>query len=232
MNLFYHPDVHIGTSIEFDSSESIHISKVLRKQSGDVLDITDGCGHHAKATILVGKKSVSATIDSSASIAKRSEYLELCIAPTKNNERTEWFVEKAVEIGIEKITLIHCKHSERPHLKTERLRKVAISAMKQSLKFHLPEISEIIPFAEWIKGNLPESRYIAHCQQTEKSLLRDALSGHKNACIAIGPEGDFSSEEIQLALQHKFIPVSLGHSRLRTETAALAAVHTFELIHQ
>ncbi|MBX7051915.1 MAG: 16S rRNA (uracil(1498)-N(3))-methyltransferase [Flavobacteriales bacterium] len=232
MNLFYHPDISVGSQIEFESGESIHISKVLRKQTGDILDITDGQGHHAKASIVVGKKSVVANIESIQKIASRPFYLELCIAPTKNNERTEWFVEKAVEIGIEKITLVHCKHSERPHLKTERLHKVAISAMKQSLKFHLPEISGIIPFHEWIAGELPETRCIAHCMPTEKKLLRDVLNGKKSACIAIGPEGDFSAEEIEQALSKQFIAVSLGQSRLRTETAALAAVHTFEVVHQ
>jgi 16S rRNA (uracil1498-N3)-methyltransferase len=232
MNLFYHPEVGIGAQIEFDPGESLHISKVLRRQSGDVLDLTDGRGHHAKGIIEVGKKTVTASIQSCEQIPARIPFLEMAIAPTKNNERTEWFVEKAVEIGVEKITLIHCKHSERPHLKTERLKKVAISAMKQSLKFHLPEITEIISFDEWVRNASTELKCIAHCHEGEKQLLRDAVKNHHQAAIAIGPEGDFSTDEIAFAIQSGFIPVSLGASRLRTETAALAAVHTFEVINQ
>lgn len=232
MNLFYHPEADSGTTIEFESTESTHIARVLRKQTGDILDITNGKGIHAKATIEVGKKSVTAAIQSTELIAPNPSYLELAIAVTKNNERTEWFVEKAVEIGINKITLLQCQHSERHHLKTERLKKVAISAMKQSLRFYLPEITELTTFQTWINSPLPALRCIAHCYSGEKKLLQHALQPLVSTCIAIGPEGDFSLEELTQALVMNFIPVSLGQSRLRTETAALAAVHTFEIVHQ
>ncbi len=233
MNLFYHALARIGQPVIFDSSEATHLVKVLRKKSGDIIDLTDGNGHLFRAVIEIGKRETTATMFEVEHKPRRAEFLELAIAPTKNNERLEWFVEKAVEIGVERITLLHCEHSERPHLKLDRLHKIAVSAMKQSLKFYLPEITEMIPFRDWVKKNENALRCIAHCETDQpRELLKNVLKQNVNTCIAIGPEGDFSKSEIAMAMEHQFIPVSLGNARLRTETAALAAVHTFELSHQ
>jgi 16S rRNA (uracil1498-N3)-methyltransferase len=233
MNLFYHASAQMNATIIFDSAEATHLVKVLRKQSGDIIDLTDGQGNHFRAALDIGKKETKAIVLEGRFIQPRSEFLEIAIAPTKNNERLEWFVEKAVEIGVEKITLLHCEHSERPHLKLDRLHKIAVSAMKQSLKFYLPVISEMTSFRQWLSETSATQKCIAHCEaDLPRVFLKNAIEGKSNVCIAIGPEGDFSKAEIEAAISTGFVPASLGSSRLRTETAALAAVHTFELIHQ
>lgn len=233
MNLFYHPNAELNQAVVFDPAEATHLVKVLRKKNGDVIELTDGRGNLFRAVIEIAKKETRATLIDSQAQPRRKEFLEIAVAPTKNNERLEWFVEKAVEIGIEKITLLHCEHSERPHLKPERLHKIAVSAMKQSLSFYLPEITEMIPFRDWVKTNQLPMKCIAHCATaSERALLKHVLHNQDSVGIAIGPEGDFSEQEIAFAITHGFKPISLGQSRLRTETAALAAVHTFELVHQ
>lgn len=233
MNLFYHPDAREGHDVLFDPAESLHMTKVLRKKSGDVINLTDGRGHHFKATIEVGKRETAARINSAEFFHRRENFLELAIAPTKNNERLEWLVEKAVEIGVDKISLIQCEHSERPHLKIDRLSKIAVSAMKQSLKFYLPEIVALVKLKDWISSCGQSVKCIAHCEVDQpRRLLQHILLPGQSAAIAIGPEGDFSQGEIEYALSNGFKSVSLGDARLRTETAALAAVHTFELINQ
>ncbi len=233
MNLFYHPDARNGNTVLFDAAESLHMTRALRKKSGDVIDLTDGCGHHFTASLDVGKRETTATIISSEFFEPRKNFLEVAMAPTKNNERLEWLVEKAVEIGIDKISLILCDHSERPHLKTDRLLKIAISAMKQSLRFYLPEISPLIKFSDWAEACNQSVKCIAYCDENSpRRLLQHTLLVNTGAAVAIGPEGDFSSAEIAFALSKGFHPVSLGDARLRTETAALAAVHTFELVNQ
>lgn len=159
--------------------------------------------------------------------------MEIAIAPTKNTDRLEWFVEKAVELGVQKISLIKCEHSERPHLKLDRLYRVAIAAIKQSRKTHLPEITEVQPFPQWIAHTNAPIKCIAHCaDDVQKTLLQAVIRKGENTIIAIGPEGDFSSSEVALAKQNGFTSVSLGEARLRTETAGMAAVHTFQLIQQ
>jgi len=158
---------------------------------------------------------------------------ELAIAPTKNSDRLEWFSEKSVEIGVGRITLIHCEHSERPRINSERLQRIAISALKQSGRTWLPLISELQPFEQWVKSCSAELKGVAHCiDGADKILLRDFILPAKSAAIAIGPEGDFSPAEVRLAAVAGFQAVSLGEARLRTETAALAAVHTYNLLNQ
>lgn len=232
MNLFYHHGISLGGTIWVESAEAVHITKVLRKKDGDTISITDGMGNLFAATLRTDGKKTSLTIDKLERTESENHLLEIAVCPTKNNERLEWFVEKAVEIGIGKISLIQAEHSERVHVKHERLMRVAVSAMKQSLKLRLPEICEVQSFSSWIKNASAEIKCIAHCDEGEKTLLKNALAKGKTACIAIGPEGDFSKKEIALAQENGFISVSLGSSRLRTETAALAAVHTFEIINQ
>ena len=158
--------------------------------------------------------------------------VHIAIAPTKNIERIEWFLEKATEIGINRVTPLLCRFSERKEIKAERLEKVMISAMKQSLKAYLPQLDELTRFNEFIQQPFDGQKYIAHCDNQHRDLLRNKVIPGQNYLILIGPEGDFSTEEIELALKHGFQPVSLGESRLRTETAGLVACHTVNLLNQ
>ncbi|MDO9274010.1 MAG: 16S rRNA (uracil(1498)-N(3))-methyltransferase, partial [Lutibacter sp.] len=162
----------------------------------------------------------------------RNYYLHIAIAPTKLNDRFEWFLEKATEIGIDEITPIICEHSERKELKTERLEKIILSAAKQSLKFHFPKLNEPISFTVFMQSNFSGQLFIAHCEETSKKSLKSELKPALKTTILIGPEGDFSSKEIQQSLDNNFIPVSLGKSRLRTETAGLVAVHSVAFVNE
>jgi len=232
MNLFYHSEAVLGSTVLIEQQEALHITKVFRKKDGDSIELTDGKGNLYSATLSVQKKETFAKVNELLRTDENLHPLEIAICPTKNNERLEWFVEKAVEIGIGKIILIEAEHSERVHIKLDRLHKIAISAMKQSLKLHLPVISEIQKFDEAIKSTGGEIKCLAHCYEGNKTLLKNALIKGKAASVFIGPEGDFSKREVEVAEQNGFISVSLGKSRLRTETAALAAVNTFEIINQ
>jgi 16S rRNA (uracil1498-N3)-methyltransferase len=232
MNLFYHPEAALGATVLLDPQEALHITKVFRKRDGDKVEFTDGMGTLYSAELVVEGKKTSARF---MEIVRKDDVehpLQLAVCPTKNNERLEWFVEKAVEIGIGRILLVEAEHSERVHLKLDRLHKIAVSAMKQSLKLRLPEIVPIESFNDVVNQCATEIKCIAHCYDTEKKLLRDALLKNSSATILIGPEGDFSKKEVEQAVQNGFIPVSLGTSRLRTETAALVAVSTFDIINQ
>ena len=159
-------------------------------------------------------------------------YLHVAIAPTKNNDRFEWFLEKATEIGIDEITPIICANSERRVVKLERFEKIIQSAMKQSLKFTLPKLNETIKLNDFLKQEFEGQVCIAHCEEQEKTLLQSVVKPSEKITILIGPEGDFSSEEIKKCLAKNFTPISLGESRLRTETAALVAVNTVSFINQ
>ena len=154
------------------------------------------------------------------------------MAPTKNMDRTEWFAEKATEIGIDEISFLNCRFSERKVLKVERIEKIVVSAVKQSLKARKPQINEMTSFDKFVRQDFPGDKFIAHCYAGEKPLLKDVLSNEKDTLVLVGPEGDFSPEEVELALSCGFRPVSLGMSRLRTETAALVAAHLMNLYHQ
>ncbi|MGY8988602.1 MAG: 16S rRNA (uracil(1498)-N(3))-methyltransferase [Flavobacteriales bacterium] len=228
MQLFYleNPENEIILS----SEESKHATKVLRKKEGDILDFTDGKGKFYKAEItLADSRKCRLQIVSSEQKEKQHNYhLHIAIAPTKNMERFEWFLEKATEIGIDKITPIICSRSERKVIKTKRCNKILLSAMKQSLKFHLPKLNEPISLTDFLKSNVNGAKYIAHCEKSEKLELRKVNSKEKNL-ILIGPEGDFSPTEIEMALQNNFKAVSLGTSRLRTETAGIVAVQTINI---
>lgn len=231
--LFFDARAQPAASIELDAAESTHITKALRLRSGDEIALTNGKGKLFRTKIEVIKHHVHAHPAEEISADDAVVNLELAIAPTKNNDRLEWFIEKAVEIGVGKITLIHCEHSERPRINAERLQRVAISALKQSGRTWLPEITELVSFQDWVKSCSAELRAIAHCiAGEERMLLRDYVHAGKTAAIAIGPEGDFAPTEVQMAIADGFRPVSLGEARLRTETAALAAVHTFNLTNQ
>ena len=228
MQLFYleHPEKEIILSAE----ESKHATKVLRKKEGDILNFTDGKGNFYKAEITVAdtRKCRLEIVSTEQKPKQHNYHLHIAIAPTKNMDRYEWFLEKATEIGIDEITPIICSHSERKIIKTERCNRILLSAMKQSLKFHLPKLNESITLKDFLKQDFDGNKYIAHCEQGDKMELR-AEEKAEETTILIGPEGDFSPSEIELALQNQFKAVSLGTSRLRTETAGLVAVHTINV---
>lgn len=234
MQLFYNPNISENdSSFSFDKDESKHIAKVLRKKLGDVLHITNGKGWLFTAEItLAEQKHCNVSITSKAFQPKRNYNLHLAVAPTKMNDRYEWFLEKATEIGIETITPIICDHSERKVVKTERFEKIIQSAIKQSLQYYLPKLNAPIAYKDFITQEFADQTFIAHCEETDKKSLKAQLKAATNCTILIGPEGDFSVKEIEMALQHNFIPVTLGNTRLRTETAAIAACHSVAFLNE
>jgi 16S rRNA (uracil1498-N3)-methyltransferase len=219
------------SKIVLSKEESKHATKVLRKKEGDILNFTDGKGGFYKAEITVAdtKKCRLQIISSKQKPKQHNYHLHIAIAPTKNMDRYEWFLEKATEIGIDEITPIICDHSERKVLKTERCNRILLAAMKQSLKFHLPKLNEAISLKEFLKQDLEGNKYIAHCEDGNKTELRKEEKANKTT-VLIGPEGDFSTSEIKIALQNQFKAVNLGTSRLRTETAGILAVHTINIL--
>lgn len=229
MQLFYQPSVlDTDKTFYFDKEESKHIVKVLRKNEGDVLQVTNGFGILFTTKIINASPSkCEVEIISTFSEKAPNFGLHLAVAPTKLMDRYEWFLEKAVEIGIQTITPLICEHSERTVVKLERIEKIVLGAMKQSNQLFLPKINEVQQFKSFIKNQNETQKFIAHCENTQKTSLKESLKTEQNTLILIGPEGDFSSKEIDLALQNGFQPVSLGNTRLRTETAALVACHSF-----
>ena len=235
MQLFYNPEVsETDKQVVFPKDESKHIVKVLRKKEGDILHLTNGKGFLFKTEILIaGTNKCIAEIKSFHKSPPAPYQLHLAVAPTKMNDRYEWFLEKATEIGVQEITPLICEHSERKVVKTERFERVLQSAVKQSLHTWFPKLNEPIPFSEFLEKHGTGQRFIAHCEeQAEKSSLKASLECNAPVIILIGPEGDFSAEEIRKALDSGWQPVSLGESRLRTETAALVACHTVALAHE
>jgi 16S rRNA (uracil1498-N3)-methyltransferase len=228
MQLFYleNPENEIILS----SEESKHATKVLRKKEGDILNFTDGKGgfYKAEITLADSRKSRLKIVSSDQKEKQHNYHLHIAIAPTKNMDRFEWFLEKATEIGIDEITPIICSRSERKVIKTERCTRILLSAMKQSLKYHLPKLNEAINLNDFIKQDFKGNKYIAHCEDEEKKELKKVNKTDKYL-ILIGPEGDFNQKEIDLALQKQFKAVSLGTSRLRTETAGIIAAHTINI---
>ena len=228
MQLFYNSNINENTSqFTFTKDESKHIAKVLRKKTGDTLFITNGKGWLFKAQIEVADlKNCMVSIVSKTFQESKPYQVHLAVAPTKMNDRYEWFLEKATEIGIDSITPIICDHSERKVIKLERFEKIVQSAMKQSLHYYLPKLNEAISYTDFIKQNHQGQLFIAHCEDTKKQSLKSQLKSKTDVTILIGPEGDFSVKEIAMALEHQFIPVTLGETRLRTETAAVVACHS------
>jgi 16S rRNA (uracil1498-N3)-methyltransferase len=228
MQLFYleNPENKIILTTE----ESKHAIKVLRKRKGDILNFTDGKGglYKAEITIADSKKCKLQIISKKQKLKQHNYYLHIAIAATKNMDRFEWFLEKATEIGIDEITPIICNNSERKVIKVNRCNKILRSAMKQSLKYHLPKLNESIALTDFLKSNFDGAKYIAHCEDGDKNELK-TIEKTEKTLILIGPEGDFSSSEIKIALQNQFKAVSLGTSRLRTETAGIIAVHTINI---
>ena len=235
MQLFYNANITEDTQqFTFDRTESRHIVRVLRKKIGDQLFITNGKGILFTSEIsLADDKNCIVNIISVDEKSKPWNYhLHIAMAPTKNIDRFEWFLEKATEIGIDEITPLICERSERKNIKSERLEKIIESAMKQSLKFHLPTLNPLISFSEFINKDFESKLFIAHCEKTDRKTLKTTLKPKQNILILIGPEGDFSKSEIGKSIQHSFTPITLGDSRLRTETAGLVATNMVSYINQ
>ncbi len=229
MQLFYNSNITSSDQqFTFDKVESRHIVKVLRKKEGDFLNITNGNGFLFTAKIdIASEKKCTVTITKVIEKNNPRPYkLHIGIAPTKNNDRFEWFLEKATEIGIDEITPLICERSERKVLKLDRMQKIIESASKQSLKYHFPVLHEPISFKDFVNKTRHTNSFIAHCENNEKEALHTQLIKASDTTILIGPEGDFSLSEIQIALKKGYLPVHLGESRLRTETAGIVAVHT------
>ena len=234
MQLFYTPDLSGGV-YTLSEEESKHCARVLRLAEGDTVHLTDGRGnfHTARITAASPKRCEVAVTETVREYGKRPYTLTMAVAPTKNNDRFEWFLEKATEIGIDRVIPLECARSERRVCKTDRGNKVIESAMKQSLKAYRPQLDGITPFAEVARMPFDGDKFIAHCGEgADKKLLRDVVQRGRDVWMLIGPEGDFSPEEIRLARENGFREISLGASRLRTETAALAACHTVALINE
>jgi 16S rRNA (uracil1498-N3)-methyltransferase len=234
MQLFYTPDI-TSTIYTLDEQESKHCIKVLRKLDGDILHLTDGIGNLFKAEITDAspKACKLKIIETQKEFEKRNYWLHIAIAPTKNIERFEWFLEKATEIGIDEITPLVTEHSERQQIKAERLERIVIAAMKQSIKAYKPQINPLCNFKQFLQKEInPLGCFIAHCFDSEKQELKNIDKVNSTVTILVGPEGDFSLEEVKLAVEKKFVPISLGRSRLRTETAGVVACHTINLLNQ
>jgi 16S rRNA (uracil1498-N3)-methyltransferase len=224
--------VREAQSATLDPEESWHCSRVLRKRAGDYIKLIDGSGNFYEARLdLVSDKNSEASITGGPIKEGGRPYrLHLAIAPTKQMDRIEWMVEKAVEIGVDEITFIICEHSERTSIKTDRIDKIVLSAVKQSLQATLPKINEATKFGDFIKNSTEPYKYIAWVGEGEKSELRNTTFRDRSSLVLIGPEGDFSQAEVNMAHQKGFINLSLGINRLRTETAGLAVVHAASIL--
>lgn len=233
MQLFYTPNIESSIYC-FDKEESAHCVRVLRLKPGNEIHLTDGLGNLYLAKILNAdiKECSVEIIKTFHEFGKRNFKLHIALAPTKNIDRFEWFLEKSTEIGIDIITPIICEHSERTIVKQDRLNKIITSAVKQSIKAYHPILEEAIKFNDFIKKNNNFTKFIAHCEEDEKLDLKSVYKKNENALILIGPEGDFSPTEIKTALQNNYQAISLGNSRLRTETAGIVACHSINFINE
>lgn len=233
MQLFHFPNLASTVKVfSFNKEESKHIVKVLRKKEGDELKVTNGVGDLFTTKIrLASPSTCEVEVVSVESFPKTHPYsLHMAVAPTKSNDRTEWFLEKATEIGVDEFSFLLCANSERKVIKEERFEKVVVSAMKQSLQFYLPKVNPLVSFESFIKNNKYRQKFIAHCYDMPKQNLWDTIDIHSTEIlILIGPEGDFSENEVQIAIENGFTPVSLSPNRLRTETASLVATHQVAL---
>jgi 16S rRNA (uracil1498-N3)-methyltransferase len=226
MQLFYTPDIDAASSIYYlNEEESKHCVRVLRLQNGDQVQLIDGKGNFYTATIADAhpKRTQLQIISVEQDFNTRNHYLHIAVAPTKNIERLEWFLEKATEIGIDEISLIICQRSERKEAKVDRLNKIITSAIKQSLKAWHPVLNEPVALSKLLSLPFDGQKFIAHCEPEDKFSLKEQIKPLDKYLILIGPEGDFTPKEIDDALKNGFKAITLGKSRLRTETAALEA---------
>jgi 16S rRNA (uracil1498-N3)-methyltransferase len=231
MNLFYTPQL-VEPVFKLDTEESKHLIRVLRKQAGDMIVTTDGRGFFYDCQVLEAnpKACVVEVVAKKPGDDQRSFKIHMAVAPTKNINRFEWFLEKVTEMGVNDITPIFTFHSERREVKNDRLEKVLIAAMKQSLKSHLPHLRDSEKFNKFIQQPFEGDKFIAFIDKEVTLELAQIGKSNTDTLILIGPEGDFSHEEVEAAKQQGFIPVKLGPARLRTETAGVAACHTLHVI--
>ena len=224
MNLFYSTEI-AEDIITLSEEESRHCVSVLRQKVGDEIVVTDGLGHLFKTKIVdANKKHAQLQIIETETIAAdRDYYLHVAIAPTKNSDRIELFIEKCVEIGINEITFLNCKRSERKRTNMERANRVSIAAMKQSLKTYKTVVNDLVNFGDFVEQNKMGERFIAYCETGDEELLSQKNLKGKQITLLIGPEGDFTEEEVEIAKRMGYTPVSLGSTRLRTETAGIQA---------
>ncbi len=232
MHLFYTPDIAVKS--ELPEEEAAHCVRVLRLSQGDEVELTDGLGsfYRAEISAISGKRCLVSVKEQKEHPLLWSGHLHIAMAPTKNMDRTEWFAEKATEIGFDELTFLNCRFSERKVIKTERIEKILVSAMKQSLKARKPILNEMTDFNKFVEKGWTGQKFIAHCHEGEKPLLKNVITPGEDALVLIGPEGDFSPEEVQKAIACGFQPISLGKARLRTETAALVSCHILNLTNQ
>lgn len=231
MNLFYTPQLVVPV-FKLDTEESKHLIRVLRKQTGDMIVATDGRGFFYDCQILEAnpKACVVEVSGKKSGNDQRSFNIHMAVAPTKNINRFEWFLEKVTEMGVDDITPIYTFHSERREAKHDRMQKVLIAAMKQSLKSRLPNLRDSEKFSKFIQQPFHGDKFIAFIDKEVTLELAQVCKPCTNTLILIGPEGDFSQDEVEAAKQQGFIPVKLGSARLRTETAGVAACHTIHVI--
>ncbi len=242
-HIFYAPD-YTPANATLPADEAAHAVRVLRMREGDEILVADGRGTFYKAAITLAtpKRCETAVQDSWADTKLWQGEIRLAVAPTKNMDRLEWFAEKATEIGVDRISLLNCDFSERKVVKTERLERIVVSAMKQSHKAFKPIVDEMVPFRQFVSQPFDGQKFIAHCYSPEevddagqavhlsgRNFLGDKVGATDASLVLIGPEGDFGIEEVNYAISQGFQPISLGESRLRTETAALVAVHLMYL---
>ncbi|MDD4922324.1 MAG: 16S rRNA (uracil(1498)-N(3))-methyltransferase [Bacteroidales bacterium] len=228
MPIFYTPDILLNPSLP--EEESAHCVRVLRLGDGAEIQLIDGKGHFYRARIVQAhpkhcQVEILETTDDKAAPC----YAHIAVAPTKNFDRVEWFVEKATEIGIGGFAFINSRYSERKNLKLERIEKIVVSALKQSMKAQKPAIQDLTDFRKLVQQPFEGQKYICHCNPGAKPLLNSVCRPGTPVLVLIGPEGDFSPEEVALALENGFFAVSLGDTRLRTETAAFVAAHIVQL---
>jgi 16S rRNA (uracil1498-N3)-methyltransferase len=233
MHLFYTAE-RPGATFSFNEEESRHCIRVLRLKAGDRLHLTDGKGNLFECAITGDhpKHCIVEVLNVTEHWNRRNYHLHVAIAPTKSIDRFEWFLEKATEIGIDEITPLFCHNSERTHLKTERLQKILVAAMKQSLQAYLPVLNDPVEFSAFAGKSFTGEKFIAWCEPNETVELKKIYKKGSEVTILIGPEGDFTPGEVGLAKENGFIPVSLGPNRLRTETAGIVACHTIALMSQ
>lgn len=234
MQVFYAPDITADT-YELNENESRHLIRVLRKTKGTAVQLIDGRGNLYQGIIETAdqKKCIIVIINKIIDFEKRNYRLHIAISPLKNTERFEWFLEKSVELGVDQITPVICRNTEKQGFKAERLNNIIISAMKQSLKATGTILNSPCPFNQLIAAETQSKGLIAHCNESfDRKKISDVCSPNENVLILIGPEGDFSEEEIKTAISKDFISVHLGGSRLRTETAGIAACHSVYFINQ
>lgn len=224
MTIFYTPDIS-SFRYTLNEEESAHAVRVMRMKAGDEITLTDGRGGWYKACVAKPHHRYCdvEVLEHQAEYGKRPYRLHIGIAPTKNIDRFEWFIEKATEIGVDEITPLLCEHSERKHINIERLQRVMVAAMKQSKKAYVPQLHEMAAFGVWVREMTGNQRCIAHCGEGDRQSLKTICREGQDTVIAIGPEGDFSPQEVTQAVTHGFKEITLGTSLLRTETAGVAA---------